>query len=325
MRISALATVVIIFTGLAAASVSVSSPTSGSTVSSSVHVASTSSSTHSITKTIVYVDNNSAYSVASGSVDTYLTIASGGHTIVVQSWDSAGTVLKSAGITFTVSATSSTVPSNAKVYASIDQMTGWSSCDSCAGAGGSGPSTTYSLTQNISSPSMDGKSAQFYLKPSQPYANALWWKQLGANSAVSNFQYDLYFYLKSPSAAQALEFDLNQSLNGKKYIFGTQCDIKDHHDWDVYDAANHKWVQTGVACSAPTAYTWNHLTLEFQRTNGQVKFVAVTLNGKKSYFNKSYYPASSSASELNVAVQLDGNGTSTAYDEWADKINLSAW
>jgi hypothetical protein len=325
MRSLALAAVVFIFTGLAAASVSVSSPTNGSTVSSSVHVASTSSSSHPITRTIVYVDNKSSYSVASATVNTNLTMASGGHTIVVQSWDSAGTVLKSASIKITVSATSSTVPSNAKVYSSIDQMTGWSSCDSCAGSGGTGPSTTYSLTQFISSPSMDGKSAQFYLKPSQAYANALWWKQLGANSAVSNFQYDLYFYLKTPSAAQALEFDVNQSINGKKYIFGTQCDIKDHHDWDVYDAANHKWVQTGIACSAPTAYTWNHLTLEFQRSNGQVKFISITLNGKKSYFNKAYYPASTSASELNVAVQLDGNGTSTPYNEWADKINLSAW
>lgn len=325
MRISAIAAAVFIFTSLAAASVSVTLPTNGSTVSTSVQVSSTSSSSHPIIQTIVYVDNKSAYSVASGTVNTTLTIASGGHTMVVQSWDSAGTVLKSGNINFTVSATTSTVPSNAKVYANIDQMTGWDSCDSCAGAGGNGPKTTYSLTQMISSPSMDGKSAQFYLKPSQAYADALWWKQLGANAAVSNFQYDLYFYLKNPAAAQALEFDVNQSINGKKYIFGTQCDIKGHHDWDVWSAPAGKWMQTGIACSAPTAYTWNHLTLEFQRANGQVKFISVTLNGKKSYINKVYNPVSTNASELNVAVQLDGNSTSTAYNEWADKITLSAW
>jgi hypothetical protein len=325
MRNSIVAIALFIFTSFAAASVSVSSPTNGSTVSTSVHVASTSSSSHPITRTIVYVDDKSAYSIASATVNTNLTMSTGGHTMVVQSWDTAGTVLKSTSIQFTVSGTGSTVPSNAKVYANINQMTGWDSCDACAGAGGNGPKTTYSLAQFIASPSLDSKSAQFYLKPSQAYANALWWKQLGANSAVSNFQYDLYFYLKNPAAAQALEFDVNQSINGKKYIFGTECDIKGHHDWDVWDAANARWMQTGIACSAPTAYTWNHLTLEFQRSNGQVKFISVTLNGKKSYFNKAYYPTSTGASELNVAVQLDGNSTSTAYDEWADKVNLSAW
>ena len=323
MRISALATVVFILTTMAEATVSVTSPTSGSTVSSSVHVISTSSSSQPISRTVVYVDNNQAYSVASADVSTYLTMSTGTHKLVVQSWDTGGTTVQSAGITFTVSGSS--VLANAKQYLNIDQMTGWQSCDACAGAGGAGPKAVYTMTQNVASPSMDNKSAQFYLKGSTAYSSALWWKQLGANSAVSNFQYDLYFYLKTPSAAQALEFDVNQSLNGKKHIFGTECDIKNHHDWDVYDAAGHKWMQTGIACSAPTAYAWNHLTLEFQRVNGEDKFIAVTLNGKKSYINKTYYPASSSASELNVAIQLDGDGSNTPYSEWADKVSLTAW
>ena len=263
------------------------------------------------------------YSVASGSVNTSLSLPAGNHSLVVQSWNSSGTVLKSATINITVQGFS--VPANATHYNDINQMTGWESCDTCAGKAGSGPTSVYKMTQNISSPSLDGSSAQFYLQGSQPYSAALWWKQLGSNSSVSNFQYDLYFYLKNPSAAQALEFDVNQSINGQKFIFGTECDIKNHHDWDVYDGADHQWMQTGIACSAPAAYTWNHLTLEFQRVNGQAKFISITLNGKKSYFNKAYGPASTSTSELNVALQLDGDGSNTPYNEWADKINLSAW
>lgn len=323
MRISVLTIVVFVFSTLALATVSVTSPTSGSTVSSSVHVVSSSSSSHPISRTIVYVDNKQSYSVASANVNTYLTISAGTHKMIVQSWDTAGTVLKSPSISFMVSASS--VPADAKKYLKIEEMTGWESCDACAGASGTGPKAVYTLTQFISSPALDGKSAQYYLKGSQPYSNALWWKQLGANSAVSNFQYDLYFYLKNPNAAQALEFDVNQSINGKKYIFGTQCDIKHHHDWDVWDAADHKWMQTGIACSEPSAYKWNHLVLEFQRVNGQQKFIAVTLNGKKSYINKIYIPSSSSSSELNVALQLDGNGSNTPYSMWADEVTLSAW
>jgi hypothetical protein len=325
MRIHAIGPAVLLFTSLAMATVTVTSPTNGSTVSAPVQVTSTSSSSHGIVQTIVYVDNKDAYKTSTGTVNTSLTLATGSHTMVVQSWDSSGVVLKSSAITFNVATSTSGVPTNAKKYTTIEQMTGWQSCDTCAGAGGSGPTAVVSMTQNVTSPSLDSKSAQFYLKGSQPYSGGLWWKQLGANSAVSSFQYDLYFYLKNPSAAQALEFDVNQSINGKKYIFGTECDVKDHHAWNIYDAANHKWMGTGIACTTPIAYAWNHLTLEFQRVNGQMKFVAVTLNGKKSYFNRSYYAAPSGVSELNVAVQIDTDGNNTAYSEWVDKITLSAW
>ena len=311
-------------TTLAAATVSISSPTNGSSVSTSVHVTSSTTSSNTITTTKIYVDNSSVYSVSSSSIDTDITVSTGAHSITVQSWDNTGAT-QHATVSVTATASSSAVPSNAKKYANIEQMTGWQSCDACAGAGGNGPSAYVKMTQGLTSPSLDGKASQFYLKGSTAYANALWWKQLGANSSVSNFSYDLYFYLKNPSAAQALEFDVNQSLNGKKYIFGTECDIKDKHVWNIYDAYHHKWMATSVACSAPKAYAWNHLVLEFQRTNGQMKFVAITLNGKKSYFNKLYAPTTSSSGELNVAVQIDSDGQNTPYSEWADKINLYAW
>ncbi len=173
---------------------------------------------------------------------------------------------------------------------------------------------------------MDGRAAEFFLGGSNPYSSALWWKQLGGNSSVSHFVYDLYFYIKNPSASQALEFDVNQSLGGHKFIFGTQCDYKDHKDWDVWDTAGHAWVQTGIPCSVPQAYTWNHLVLEFQRTSdGKASFVAVTLNGKKSYINRAYYPQGSSVNELNTAFQMDGNNTMTDYSVWLDKVRLIAW
>jgi hypothetical protein len=208
----------------------------------------------------------------------------------------------------------------------IDQKTGWQSCSVCAGAGGNGPSTSHSTKQGVASPSMDGKSMQFNLGGTTPYANALWWKQLGANSGVKNFKYDLYFYIKNPAAAQALEFDVNQSLNSKKYIFGTQCNIKGGHVWDVYDPYNHAWRHTGISCATPKAYTWHHLVLEFQRTSTpKVNFIAVTINGTKHYFNKLYAPRSSSANEINVAFQMDGNGSMTDYSVWLDKVKLTYW
>jgi hypothetical protein len=309
------------------ATVTVSSPSAGSSAGSPVHVVASSSSSQPIVAMAVYFDNTLMYKVSAANVDTSIATSTGSHYVVVQSWDSTGYVQKQAlTINVTASTSSSSIPSNATYYNDIDQMTGWGSCDACAGAGGNGPSASYSMSINQSSPSLDGKSATFFLGGSTRYSQALWWKQLGGNSSVRNFVYDLYFYLKNPGASQALEFDVNQSVSGKKFIFGTQCDYKDHKDWDVWDTANHVWVKTGIPCSPPQAYTWNHLVLEFQRTvNGMATFIAVTLNGKKSYINRSYYPQNSSVSELNTAFQMDGDNTMTNYQTWIDKMRLIAW
>lgn len=274
---------------------------------------------------MIYVDNKPAYTVYSASLNTYVNMGAGSHYVVVQAWDTWGGVYKAAPMTVNVSGSTTTMPSNATTYWNVNQMTGWASCDTCAGAGGSGPTANISMWQYIGTPSLDGKSAQYNMAGSTPYSSAIWWKQLGANANASHFVYDVYFYLKNPAAAQALEFDVNQSLNGKKFIFGTQCDILGHHDWDVWDTANSRWVQTGIACKAPPAYTWNHLVLEFQRVNGQVKFISVTMNGTKSYINKAFWPISVNASELNVAFQMDGNAYNTSYSTWVDKLNLSVW
>ncbi|MCI0349373.1 MAG: hypothetical protein L0Z53_08105 [Acidobacteriales bacterium] len=213
----------------------------------------------------------------------------------------------------------------ATTYSNIDQMSGWTSCSVCAGAGGAGPSAPHSMTK-VSSPSMDGQSAKFSLGGSTPYSNALWWKQLGARDTAANFVYDLYYYIKNPSAAQALEFDVNQSRSGKKYIFGTECDFKNTKVWKVYDPYNRKWRTTSIGCSVPKAYTWHHVTLEFHRgSTPSTKFISVTINGSKHYFNRSYAPRSSGAREINVAFQMDGNKYQTDYSVWVDKIKLTYW
>src|SRR5579864_6564599 len=87
-------------------------------------------------------------------------------------------------------------------YSNINNLSGWQSCGSCAGSGGTGPNTPRSLTLHISSPSLDGNSARFSIAPTQAFANALWWKQLGGTSAT-NFIYDFQIYIKNPSASQA--------------------------------------------------------------------------------------------------------------------------
>src|SRR5262249_16027244 len=153
-------------------------------------------------------------------------------------------------------------------------------------------------------PSLDGKSVKFTISGTTPYANALWCKQLGRKDSAHNFVYDLYYYIKAPTAPQALEFDVNQTVDGEWYVFGTECVLKATPLWHAHQPYNRHWVATSIPCKVPTAYTWNHVVLEFQRTStGKNSFVSVTINGVKSYFSRSYSPKTGSSNTLNVAFQ----------------------
>lgn len=296
-------------------------------MSSPVQVVASASMSYPVTTMQVYVDGKLSDQKSASSLNDAVAVASGTHTLIVQSWDSHGEYAKSGSITINVGATSTgstATPSGATTYANVNSISGWSSCGACAGAGGNGPTVPYSLSQYVSSPSMDGHAAHFWIGGSTPYGDALWWKELGANANVSHFTYDVYFYYKNAGAVQALEFDTNQNVGGRRYIFGTQCNVA-AKQFDVWNTASAYWMHTGIACSAPPTYTWNHLTWEFERVNGQTHFIAVTFNGKKSYVNKYGGSRAAGGGELNVAFQMDEVGSHINYDVWIDKLTLTAW
>ena len=81
-----------------AGGVTISSPVSGATVSSPVQFTASAraNSGHNITAMRIYVDNVAAYTVNSAALNTSLNLASGSHSIIIQAWDNAGAVYKSA-------------------------------------------------------------------------------------------------------------------------------------------------------------------------------------------------------------------------------------
>ena len=303
--------------GSGGAAVTVTSPANGSGTSSPIHVVGSAQSPAGIVAMHVYLENNDVYQTGTNSVDTYVNASSGSHNLVVQAWDGNGNIYKQP-VSVSVNAQP---PING--YNNINQMSGWSSCNSCAGAGGTGAPVSYSMTQGVASPSMDGQSAQFWLGGGYPYAGALWWEELTPQPGASHFTYDLQFYYQNAAAPQALEFDVNQVVGGSRYIFGTECNFRETGTWRVWDTTDVRWVDTGIPCSA-AANSWNHVTWELQRNgDGSYTFVAITLNGQKNYVNRTYWPISQSGNELNVAVQLDSNYAGTDYSVWVDQIALT--
>lgn len=313
--------------GTALAGVTVTLPSNGASVGSPVHFVASASSTYPISAMWIYVNSTVVYKTSGGLIDAYVSLSTGSKTVNIKAWNTQGTLLQ-ASLSINVGTSSSdtsstTVTTGTSIY-DIDQKSGWQVCSSCAGVNGVQDASS-SFSQYQASPSMDGKSMKFWIGGTTPYRNALWHVGLGATSA-QHFIYDVYFYITNPSASMALEWDLNQYINGKAYIFGVQCNVKSSHTWDVWDPYNKHWNSTGISCPQFPGYTWNHLVEEFERTaDGHLHFVAITYNGTKHYVNKYFWPSSTSWYGMGIDYQMDGDAYMTDYSTWLDKLKVTKW
>jgi hypothetical protein len=311
--------------------VSVSSPTSGATLGNSAHFVASAASPdqNPITAMMIYVDNQAQYTVYANHLDTYVNLGNGNHNAVVKAWNAAGALFTQT-VPFSVGGSSAPPPppsggSGGNTITNIQQLSGWNSCSRCAGAGSNIPIAQYSMTQYVGSPSLTGSAAHFWLGGSSPYANAIWWKNLSAGSNATHFTYDLYFYIDNAAAAEALEFDFNLSYNGRYYVFGTQCSPLWSHNWDTWDMNAGSWNHTGISCPTFPAYTWNHVTLQFERTwDNKLHFVSIAMNGDQHYVDR-YVDSQGTGYSNGVSVdfQMDGNSRQTDYSVWLDRVNLS--
>src|SRR5260221_13552339 len=76
------------------ADVSVTSPLPASASGSPVHFVASASSSRPVTAMRIYVDDVSVFETANSTLDTFVAMATGVHSVVVQAWDAGGTVLK---------------------------------------------------------------------------------------------------------------------------------------------------------------------------------------------------------------------------------------
>jgi hypothetical protein len=181
------------------------------------------------------------------------------------------------------------------------------------------------MTPKQETPSLSGDSSVFWIGGPTGYSNALWWEELGPNSKPTHFTYDLYFYLEDATAPEALEFDVNQTINGTRWVFGTECSYRNTGDWQVWDSAGEKWFNTGVPCPQVSSNQWHHLVWQFERVNGRAHFVSVTVDDKTTPVDKYFDPQKYGGQGISVAVQLDGDSRQTPYKLWVDKMSLTSW
>jgi hypothetical protein len=232
-----------------------------------------------------------------------------------------------------------------KIY-SLQKQKGWSgyallapSWGICTSCSPSGSSVNWSRTPFISSPSASGASTNHHIGGTHSFADILWNNHIIGNFSsqgiydtshtlvphLHNFVYEVYFYATNISASQALEFDINQFIAPKGFIWGHECRIAGGHEWDTYDNVHKKWVPTGVPCN-PLNNAWNHLVIEVARTSGDnLLFKSITLNGHTSTLNINRPPGTTSWHAVTINYQQDGNRYMTDYSIWLDKLNFSYW
>lgn len=334
-----------IFTLPAVAGVSVSSPSSGSTSGSPVHFVATASSpscSKGVASMGIYTaPGQLAYTVNGASMNTYLNMNSGTYNVVVQEWDNCGWSATSP-ITLTVSGSSG----SGKVFSNLQKSGGWTGyallppgfgiCSTCTS---SGSKVKWSWNQGISSPSTDGISTKSaYNGGSTQWADILWNNHLIGDfssqglpdtsktlaPSLHNFTYDVYFWVGNVNDSQALEFDINQFVNGKSYIWGHECRIDGGHQWDTWSNPGQKWVPSGVSCN-PVSNSWNHLTINVQRTSdGHLLFHTITLNGKVATLNRYDTPTNTNWYGITVNYQMDSDYYKTPYAVYLDKFTFTA-
>lgn len=324
-------------------SVTVSAPQTNTNVNPTVqYVASASSSCGSgVAAMGVYTGPGQlAYAIAGSKVNTLLTLSPGVYHTVVQEWDNCGgTAVAPVTITVPGGAVSGT-------FKNLHQQSGWAgyallptAYNICNGCAPSGPQTTWSMTQKVTSPSLSGNSSRMDVGGQTVYSDVLWNNHLigdfssqgmpDTNHAIvpnlHNFTYDVYFYASDLSVSQALEFDINQFVDGNSYIWGHECRVAGGNEWDIWDNPGQQWHQTGIPCN-PVPNAWNHLVLQVQRTSdNHLLFQSITLNGVTSTLNYYESPTPTNWYGVTINYQQDGNYQQAPYSIWLDNLNFSYW
>jgi hypothetical protein len=320
--------------------VSVTSPANNSTVGSPVNFKATATTTCSKgvgSMGIYTAPYQLAYVVNGDSMNYDLALSPGTYNTVVEEWDKCG---GAATTPVTITVSGSGVGGS---FSALQHSGGWadygqraptfvdcspSPCDDI----------TFSYTQNIKSPSMSGESMETYLSGSEGYGDALFNNHLiGVDSSqglpdtnhtivpnVHNFTYDVYFYTTDLSASQALEFDINQFFNNQGWIWGHQCTLAGANVWDIWDNVTAHWVSTGIPCD-PISNSWNHLTIQVQRTSSnQLLYQSITLNGKTYSVNQTYSPGSAPGwYGITINYQQDGNYEQSPYSVYLDDLTFT--
>jgi hypothetical protein len=320
----------------ASAGVIVGRPANSTRVGSPFALSATSSdcSSQSTSAMGYSLDNSSDTTIVKGnSVEAQVASGTGSHILHVKAWGDAGSAcVTDVAITVEASSATSTIPTDAIAVGSLQVLSSWVAQHD---TGTSGSST--GLMSLVTAPSHGGDARHFASNYSD-YGGELFHVSFGDDTTSTNFFYDAWVYLPSPSTAIAnLEMDMNQVMsNGQTVIFGFQCDgWSSTWDYTANKGTPEKpvdtWLHSKAACNPRrwSTNTWHHVQVKYSRDDsGNVTYESVWFDGAESILNVTVPSAFALgwAPTLLTNFQLDGylatSGAATAY---LDDVTVYRW
>lgn len=168
-----------------------------------------------------------------------------------------------------------------------------------------------------------GNDAVLQASGTYPYNNGVFVRTL-STTADSCTQFSVSFQIMFPTAAdetacQALEFTLQQNVNGHLFAFSWQADIKGSGFWRTRDPNAGTWNPTTIAVDTSlfAAGVYTTVTAQFRReSDNSLTHTSLAINGTVHPVNRNTAGASLvESSYVNLSFALDSNGGNppTAY------------
>ena len=326
---------------------------------SPIHLQATAEDTTTVTGYVVYVDNANVFRNFSPSVDAWITLPPGAHTLFVKAWDSHsnnGTMIYKINV---VGFAPPTPPVHAHRILNIDNGT-WT-VDNAPGVGGQcnhgsiAPFASNADPNTNNLPAFDGNGQHFTLTSGCQYDDSLFYRKYsdgGRFAARTNFLWDFWFYIPTTTqntTIQAMEHDMFQAVQLSdgvhEFMFGSQCNYITNQ-WQLWLPAggNLTWVNAGVSPCRFSTGTWHHATYFVQRVttsgyqeiplnfspandrNVSVRFGTLTIDGQTSYLGGTAWSTKPGWSPvLGVQHQLDSSVAGAIIEEYIDGESLTSW
>ena len=318
----------------ASAGVIVYSPGNNTSISSPFKLSAFSNwcGSQSVTTTGYSLDSSTSTTLfKSQTVDTSVSTSTGGHTLHVKAWGSAGAVCVT-DVAINVTSTSSGVPSGAASNSSLQTLSNWIKAHDSGT-----PGTSSGWMNIVSSPSMSGAARQFATSYSG-YGGERYSVSFNDDASAHNFAMDMWVYLQSPSTdVQILELDLNQVVsNGQTILYGIQCNGWSS-TWDFStnrgsaSSPSPHWVNTSAYCNPHSWSTnqWHHVKLLYSRNDsGWITYKSVALDGNVFNIGVTTYSAYALGwgPSLIANVQVDGSSSGSGGSHiFVDNMTVYRW
>ncbi|MFN0110050.1 MAG: hypothetical protein ACKVZH_14440 [Blastocatellia bacterium] len=191
--------------------------------------------------------------------------------------------------------------------------------------------------RNVVSPSLDGKALKFSLlrgTDNTGNSDAHFYRNLLPDANANVFTLSLSFQFHLPNApaqnnvVQAIEFTMNKWYQGKRYEFAMQwrnigANAMQWHYWDGSRSGESRWIPLNIV-DPLAADQWHSLSLEGDTISGLIHYRRFQIDGRSYEMNLCVAPLTDNdVDKLAVAVQLDGNSTTDAYDVFVDRVNFT--